>query len=211
MEYSVKNIPRSSRRRLRKIVQCHVDADYRRRANALLLLFEGYNISQTAQLLQASRLSVRTWRQKYETEGEQGIAPDVGGRPAYTVTDEVCTMLVAMIQESPGDSGYLRGRWTSEMLAEQIQKRCGQFIHPSTIRRLLPKLGIGWNRAKPTLQIKDKHKAKKMKAIKRALDTADDENPVFYVDEADIDLNPRMGFGWMIKGKQTSIPTPGKK
>lgn len=211
MEYSTKNIPRSTRRRLRNIVQRHSDADYRRRANSLLLLFEGYNISQTAQLLQTSRLSVRTWKQKYETEGEQGIEPVAGGRPATTVTDEVCTTLVALVQEFPGDHGYLRSRWTSEMLAEQIQKRCEQYIHPSTIRRLLPKLGIKWNRAKPTLHIKDNQKAKKMKAIEKALDSAEDANPVFYVDEADIDLNPRMGFGWMLKGKQTSIPTPGKK
>ena len=211
MEYSVKNIPRSTRRRLRSIVQHHSDADYRRRANSLLLLFEGYNISQTAHLLQASRLSVRTWKLNYETTGEQGIEPNAGGRPITTVTDKVCATLIALVQESPSGYGYLRSRWTSEMLAEQIQIRCEQSIHSSTIRRLLPKLGVHWNRAKPTLHIKDKLKARKMKAIDEALDSADAIHPVFYVDEADIDLNPRMGFGWMIKGKQASIPTPGKK
>ncbi|TDJ64591.1 MAG: hypothetical protein E2O35_08610 [Proteobacteria bacterium] len=33
---------------------------------------------------------------------------------------------------------------------------------------------------------------------------------VFYVDEADIDLNPRIGPAWMPKGKQMTVPTPGK-
>jgi len=30
------------------------------------------------------------------------------------------------------------------------------------------------------------------------------------VDEVDVDLNPRIGNGWMMKGQQTAIPTPGK-
>lgn len=36
------------------------------------------------------------------------------------------------------------------------------------------------------------------------------DHPVFYVDEADVDLNPRIGYGWMKKGEQTAVPTPGK-
>ena len=67
-----------------------------------------------------------------------------------------------------------------------------------------------WNRARPTLCIKDPHKARKMRAIGQALGKADSEHPVFYVDEADVDLNPRIGHAWMLKGKQTAIPTPVK-
>lgn len=33
---------------------------------------------------------------------------------------------------------------------------------------------------------------------------------MFYVDEADVDLNPRIGSCWSLKGQQTKIPTPGK-
>ena len=49
-----------------------------------------------------------------------------------------------------------------------------------------------------------------MKKIKQALGSANAENPVFYVDEVDIDLNPRIGSCWSIKGEQTRIMTPGK-
>lgn len=49
-----------------------------------------------------------------------------------------------------------------------------------------------------------------MKAINKALENANAENPVFYIDEADVDLNPRIGSCWSVKGKQTRIPTPGK-
>ena len=49
-----------------------------------------------------------------------------------------------------------------------------------------------------------------MRAINKALRNSSAQTPVFYVDEADIDFNPRIGNGWMNKGQQTAIPTPGK-
>ena len=50
----------------------------------------------------------------------------------------------------------------------------------------------------------------KCRLFNKALDRADSEHPVFYVDEADVDLNPRIGHAWMPKGQQAAIPTPGK-
>ncbi len=210
MDYSINEIPRAVRRRMKKISQKHSDADYRRRANAILLLYEGYNVTQTAKLLKASRTSVRGWCKRYTRFGEVGLAPDSRGRPAETVTEALCARLLELVQEQPDAYHYLRSRWTSEMLAEQLYETLGVSIHASTVRRLLPRLGIVWNRARPTLCIKDRTKARKMKAINKALKKASEAYPVFYVDEADIDLNPRIGNGWMMKGLQTTIPTPGK-
>ncbi len=33
---------------------------------------------------------------------------------------------------------------------------------------------------------------------------------VFYVAEAAVDLNPRIGSSWMGCGEQTTVPTPGQ-
>jgi hypothetical protein len=49
-----------------------------------------------------------------------------------------------------------------------------------------------------------------MKAIKQALENCEPQEPVFYVDEVDVDLNPRIGSCWSLKGQQAIIPTPGK-
>ncbi len=49
-----------------------------------------------------------------------------------------------------------------------------------------------------------------MKRIEKALQSANAEHSVFYVDEADVDLNPRIGSFWSVKGQQIRIPTPGK-
>ncbi len=210
MDYSVLEIPRSNRRRLKKITQSHQDGNYRRRATAILWLNQGKSISQTAKLIFSTRKSVRKWKRRYECSGEAGLLPHSPGRHKYTVTEKLCEALLILLASSPHDTGYLSARWTSQMLAEQLRERFHKSIHPSTIRRLLPKLGIVWNRARPTLFIRDPEKERKMKAIDDALANATAEDPVFYVDEVDIDLNPRIGHAWMEKGKQMAIPTPGK-
>jgi len=139
-----------------------------------------------------------------------GLIPEEPGRPADTVNDKVCTILIELVQKESSDFGYLRSRWTSEMLAEPVYEQVGQRIHSSTVRRLLPQLGIVWNRARPTLCIQYPLKTLKMKVINKALKKANAGNLVFYVDEVDIDFNPRIGNCWMNKGSQTTIPTLGK-
>ena len=42
------------------------------------------------------------------------------------------------------------------------------------------------------------------------IDSKADGTEIFFVDEADIDFNPRIGFAWRIKGRQDAIPTPGQ-
>jgi hypothetical protein len=75
-------------------------------------------------------------------------------------------------------------------------------------RRWLRALGIVWRRAAPTLRISDPHKEVKLTAIKEALDTCDADNPVFYENEVDIHLNPKLGADWGFKGKEHLVLTP---
>jgi len=210
LKYSIQEMKRHVRRRLQRIVQKDQDANYRRRVTAMLMLNKRTSVSETARLVIASRTSIRDWRRRYEQFGEAGLVPESRGRPAETVNETTCSYLLKLIEEHPGDYGYLGSRWTSEMLARQLYESWSVVIHSSTVRRLLPKLGIHWNRARPTLCIKDPTKARKMKAINKALRNNNPQTPVFYVDEADIDFNPRIGNAWMKKGQQTAIPTPGK-
>ena len=210
MSNSIPELKRPVRRRLQKIAQYNRGADYRRRAKAILLLHDGYTQTDVSQILCASRTSIRKWVKRLNQFGESGLVPEQKGRHNYSVTDAICLRLMELVQRQPKELGWFASRWSSELLSRQINEENSTEIHSSTIRRLLPKLGIVWNRASPTLCIQDKEKARKMKAINHALESANAENPVFYVDEADVDLNPRIGSCWSVKGKQTRIPTPGK-
>ena len=210
MRTSIQEITRPVRRRLQRIVKKTKDKNHARRALAILYLSEGKRVTEVARLLCAARSTIGHWCTLFEDYGEVGLVPESPGCPCSTVDESLHRCLYALIQTEPKQHGYLRSRWTSEMLAKQVYEQIGRVVHSSTIRRLLPKLGIVWRRARPTLCIKDKHKPRKMKAINQALASVCDAHPVFYTDEADIDLNPRIGPGWTQKGRQLTVPTPGK-
>ena len=48
-----------------------------------------------------------------------------------------------------------------------------------------------------------------MTLINQAVEECSIEHPVFYEDEVDIDLNPKIGADWMPKGQQKRFITPG--
>lgn len=62
-------------------------------------------MTQTAEMIQATRRSVREWRNRYEQYGEAGLAPHPRGRPSETVTEELCNTL---IERRAGITEYLR-------------------------------------------------------------------------------------------------------
>lgn len=212
MSHSVLNMPRAVRRRFKRIAQRHPDAAYRRRALALLQLHAhgGVGVSAVAEQLCAARSSVQRWRGQYEEFGEAGIAPQPRGRTDWKATEPVLQALEALARTAPADHGYLRSRWSSELLAEELARQHGPQVHATTVRRWLRRLAWGWRRARPTLMIRDPHKSARLRAIGRALADDTPGTEVFYLDEADIDLNPRIGADWMPRGQQRQVPTPGR-
>ncbi|NIW85856.1 MAG: IS630 family transposase [Gammaproteobacteria bacterium] len=178
---------------------------------AILQLWETEDeVREVARRLCAARSSVYRWRAEFEEFGEAGIAPQPRGRMDWKATDELLEHLQELVHTSPQELGYLRSRWSSELLALELNQRTGTEVHATTVRRWLRRLGFGYRRARPTLGKRDLRKSQRLQAIAQALADEDPQTEVFYSDEADIDLNPRIGPAWMPRGAQTAIPTPGK-
>ena len=49
-----------------------------------------------------------------------------------------------------------------------------------------------------------------MATINEALGRCSADHPVFYEDEVDIHLNPKLGADWMLRGQQKKVATPGQ-
>ena len=211
MGHSVTELSRAVRRRLERVVHKSRDKDYVRRALAVLHLWEtGGHVAEAAQRVRAARSSVYRWQSQFENYGEQGLSPQARGREEWKASEEVLEALEAIVGEDPRDLGYLRSRWSSELLAKELSRRTGVEVHASTVRRWLARLEFGYRRARPTLYRRDPRKVQRMQAIEAALADCEPYTEVFYVDEADIDLNPRIGSAWMRRGEQTAVPTPGQ-
>ncbi|MEQ9880305.1 IS630 family transposase [Pectobacterium aroidearum] len=203
-------IPDEERQLMRKEAQQTHDKNYARRLIAILMLHRGMTATEVARLLCAARSSVGRWINWLTLHGVEGLKSLRPGRaPCWPVAD-IQRAFLLLVQRSPKDFGWLRSRWSTELLARIVNRLFDVTLHRSTLHRYLKRAGMVWRRAAPTLKIRDPHHDEKRLAIEQALTQESTANPVFYQDEVDIDLNPKIGADWMPKGQQKRIATPGQ-
>ncbi|EKR0905730.1 IS630 family transposase [Salmonella enterica] len=203
-------IPDEERQLMRKEAQQTHDQNHARRLIAMLMLHQGMTVTDVARLLCAARSSVGRWINWFTLHGVEGLKSLRPGRaPRWPVAD-ILQLLPLLVQRSPKDFGWLRSRWSTELLALVINRLFDVTLHRSTLHRYLRQADMVWRRAAPTLKIKDPHYEEKRLVIDQALAQEQTAHPVFYQDEVDIDLNPKIGADWMPKGQQKRIATPGQ-
>jgi len=157
-----------------------------------------------------ARSTAYATRRRYLEGGLQAIATVAGGRRRRKVTDALCARLIELVEDNPQQYGWARSRWSSELLAEQLEQEGLGRLHASTVRRLLGQLDIVYRRPAPYITRTDPQKQEKLAAIEQLLaDLPADEVAVFE-DEVDINLLPKMGPQWTRKRVQPQVPTPGQ-
>lgn len=170
----------------------------------MLMLHRGDTVCHVARMLCCARSSIGRfyWFTQSGAEGLKSL-PSGGGR--RWPFEHICALLRGLVKHSSGDFGYQSSRWSTELLAIKIRDVTGCPLYASTIRRWLPAAGLVWRRAAPTLRIRAPHKEEKMVAIHEALAKCCAETPVFYEDEVDIHLNPKIGADWQLRGQQKRV------
>ena len=207
---SLVSLTRAQKRRFKRLIHKSSNARVVRRAQVLLQLASAASVSAIAEGLSVARSTVYRWAEQFEASGEAFLRECGSGRPPSTVDDTLLETLAELVEQPPGDYDYLRSTWTSEMLAETLSRLLSRYVHASTVRRWLVKLGFGWRRARPTLHLRDPRAKERMDAINQALSRRRPGVEVLYADEVDIHLNPKIGFLWSARGSQHTVPTPGK-
>jgi len=203
-------IPRTERRLMQKTIHKTRDKNHARRLTAMLMLHQGMTVTEVAKMLCAARSSIGRWINWFTLHGVEGLKSLRPGRAARWPVKDILHILPLLVRRSPQDFGWLRSRWSTELLTLIVNRLFNVSLHSSTLHRYLRQAGIVWRRAAPTLKIKDPHYEEKRLVIEQALDQARPEHPVFYQDEVDIDLNPKIGADWMPEGQQKRIATPGQ-
>jgi putative transposase len=195
---------------MQKLIQKTRDKDYARRLTAMLMLHEGTPVSKVAKTLCAARSSVGRWINWFTDCGIEGLKSLPAGCPKRWPAQEIMCILPLLLKHSPQYFGWLRTRWSAELLALQVNKIFNINISISTVYRCLRKAGIVWRRAAPTLKCVDPNYEEKVAMMQTALASTSPAHPVFYEDEVDIDLNPKIGADWCLKGQQKRVVTPGQ-
>lgn len=114
-----------------------------------------------------------------------------------------------LVDSSPREHGWERSTWSLELFGLELAKRGRARVHPNTIARYLDAQQIAFNRARPTLVSPDPDKEAKLQAIETLKSSLGPDELLFYADEVDIHLNPKIGPQWSCKGQQPQVVTPG--
>ena len=180
------------------------------RYQIILRLDQGKTVQQVEKLVGCVRSTIYTVVYRFEDVGMDGLRDRrLCAKPRKTLP-EVRKKLLDYLETTPRDYGWRRPTWTRELLALQLEADMDVKLSHQHLGKVLREEKCRRGRARPVLRIPVQGRRQRLNEIQEIVDGADPENEVFYVDEADIDLNPRIGFAWGRRGTQLQIPTPGQ-
>jgi transposase len=177
----------------------------------LLLCAAGRPPSEVAAVLFCSRSSVYRVVRAYQAgtlpfdEATKAATPQRRRR----LTPSLKRSVQALLKTAPRAYGWCRTRWSCATLAVEVQVRRGVAVSAETMRHWLHELGWEWKRAKVAAKDDDPQRVEKLARIRRAYEQLRAGTALFFADELDINLLPKLGYQWMPKGKQVEVLTPG--
>ena len=140
---------------LRKLAKEETDVRVARRLLAIANALCGMGRAEAARSAGMDRQTLRDWVIRYNKYGVAGLADNWrGGRPAILTLDEQAQLLAAvMAGPDPERDGFCA--YTREDLVALVAKKFGKTMHPTSMGRLLRKLGLSRQKARPSHPMKD--------------------------------------------------------
>lgn len=180
------------------------------RCRIILLLAEGRRAREVCKTVGCVRCTVYTTLYRFEDAGMDGLIDRRLQAAARNVTSEVRLQLLAYLDHTPQYYGWERPTWTRELLALQLRADAGVELSHSYVSCILRQEKCRRGRPRPALRIPVQGRRAVLDSIRALVAQADCTDEVFYVDEADIDLNPRIGLTYIKRGQQPLVLTPGQ-
>lgn len=200
----------SQRRQVERMYRGTANRIEAKRCRILLLLAEGLCVSEVVQRIGCVRATVYRTLYRWQDNGEAGML-DRRKMPApRKVMEHHRAKLLSYVGTDPRDFGWNRSTWTLELFALQLEKDMGIRLSASTVRTVLREGAVRHCRTRPALRIPVRGRRKRLENLANLAARSSPHEEVFYVDEADIDLNPRVGATWMRRGEQALVLTPGQ-
>ena len=91
------------------------------------------------------------------------------------------------------------------VLAEDHQVR----VSPETVRRWPRRAGLVWRRPRPVPRPRDPQRESKLNALRQLLRGLPEGETAVFMDEVEVNTNPKIGSMWMLEGQQAQVETPG--
>jgi len=140
---------------LRKLAKDESNARVARRLLAIANALSGMSRAAAARSAGMDRQTLRDWVIRYNAHGVAGLTDNwQGGRPPMLTLDEQAELLAAvMAGPDPEKDGFCA--YTREDLVALAEKKFGKSMHPTSMGRLLRKLGLSRQKARPSHPMQD--------------------------------------------------------
>jgi transposase len=169
-----------------------------RRANALLLLDDGWSCAKTARALYMDDDTIRYWHELYHQKGLMWLAEFGYKGRACEMTDEQREALAHWVEETLPRTSVAVGEW--------IEKTCGISYTRSAIIKLLNRLGMEYRKPKPIPGKLDPAKQVAfIKAYNDLLKRLADDEAVMFADAVHPTHAARPAGCWAPKGAKLAI------
>ncbi len=152
-------------------------------------------------MVKAYRAGTLTFADATGSEGERARV--------RILTPSLKRSVLALLKTVPQAWGWCRTRWSCATLALELQAHRGVQVSSETMRRWLHELGWVWKRAKLTAKDDDPQRVEKLARIRWVCERLPARAALFFADELDMPLLPKVGYQWMPKGEQVEVLTPG--
>lgn len=201
-----------TRAKLQRKAQRFQDAALRTRYLIVLRADDGWSGRKTAAALGCSPSHVSRTLGRWEAYGEAGLIDRREDNGDAKADESYVAMVRWLLEGTPRDFFHRRPTWTKALLIETARQFTGVTLSKTTMGRVLEGIGARRGRAKP-LALCPWSKARKnrrLAMIRGLIATLPADEAAVWEDEADIDLNPRIGADWTLPGRQRTVITPGK-
>ncbi len=119
----------------------------KRRFEAMRLLDQGLNQSETARRLKVARQTVSAWRRQYRRQGPAGLR-QAGRAGRKSLLDAAQReRLVSLLLQGPEAHGFPTPLWTCPRVARLIGEEFGVDYHEGHVWKILR--GLGWSPQRP--------------------------------------------------------------
>ena len=140
---------------LRKLAKSETDCRVARRLLAIANALSGMSRAAAATSAGMDRQVLRDWVIRYNEHGVAGLSDRwEGGRPPMLTPDEQAELLaVVLAGPDPEKDGFCA--FTREDLVAVAKKKFGKSMHPTSMGRLLGRLGLSRQKARPSHPMKN--------------------------------------------------------
>lgn len=172
----------------------------------------GRSMREAAAGLGCAPATVSQAVRRYCAEGIKGLFDRRASNGCPKVDSSFLRALKSTLTRSPQDFGWMRTTWTRELLALEMKKNGLPAVAVCTVGRALARIGARLGMARPYVRCPWPRNARaaRLAQIAKLVRAAPADEPVYFEDEVDIHLNPKIGRDWMLRGQQRRVLTPGK-